>query len=66
MTDKPKYYDDKSKVRTMRYQQEHRDRVTIWVQKGDREKYKKHAEKRGKSLNALVIELLEKDIANCK
>jgi predicted HicB family RNase H-like nuclease len=32
------------------------------VQKGDREKYKKHAERRGKSLNALVIELLEKDM----
>ena len=29
MTDKPKYYDDKSKVRTMRYQQEHRDRETM-------------------------------------
>lgn len=42
------------------------DDIKIRVPKGDREKYKKHAEKRGKSLNALVIELLEKDITDCK
>ena len=42
------------------------DDIKIRVPKGDREKYKKHAERRGKSLNALVIELLEKDIADCK
>lgn len=38
------------------------DDIKIRVPKGDREKYKKHAERRGKSLNALVIELLEKDM----
>lgn len=58
----PKYYDEKSKVRTMRYQQEHCERITTWVKKGDKTRYKKHAAAQGKSLNALIIELLERDI----
>lgn len=37
------------------------DSFTIRFKKGEREKYKLHAESKGKSLNALIIELLEKD-----
>lgn len=62
MTDKPKYYDEKSKARTMRYMAENRDRLTTWVKKGDKDRYKAHAAAQGKSLNALIIDLLERDI----
>lgn len=57
-----KGYDSKSKERTMRYMKEKRDRITVGVPKGDKDKYKAHAESRGMSLNALIVELLEKDI----
>ena len=60
--EKSKYYDEKAKARTMRYMKENRDRVTVWVQKGDRERYKAHAESKGLSLNALIVQLLESDI----
>lgn len=59
--DKPKYYDEKSKARTMRYMKENRDRLTVWVQKGDKERYKQQAESRGMSLNAYIVKLLEED-----
>lgn len=55
-------YDEKSKVRTMRYMKEKRDRITVGVPKGDKDKYKAHAENKGMSLNALIVHLLEKDI----
>lgn len=35
------------------------DEIKVRVPKGDREHYKRIAEKHGKSLNALIIELLE-------
>lgn len=62
MAEKPKYYDEKSKVRTMRYQQEHCERITTWVKKGDKDRYKRYAERQGKSLNALIVDLLEQDM----
>ena len=37
------------------------DQFSIRFKKGEREKYKEHAESKGKSLNALIIELLEAD-----
>lgn len=39
------------------------DEIKVRVPKGKREVYKAHAERKGKSLNALIIELLEKDMA---
>lgn len=57
-----KYYNEKSKARTMKYMKENRDRITTWVLKGDKDKYKAHAAKRGMSLNALIVELLEQDM----
>lgn len=38
------------------------DQVSLRMPKGDRERYKKYAENQGKSLNALIIELLERDM----
>ena len=38
------------------------DQVSLRIPKGTREKYKHHAENKGKSLNALIVELLEADM----
>lgn len=38
------------------------DEIKVRVPKGEREKYKNHAENKGKSLNALIIELLKADM----
>lgn len=38
------------------------DDIKIRVPKGQRERYKQYAESQGKSLNALIIELLERDM----
>lgn len=38
------------------------DDIKIRVPKGKREKYKEHAERKGMSLNALIIKLIEKDM----
>ena len=57
-------YDEKSKERTMRYMKDKRDKLTLNLPLGDKEKYKTHAEvKHGKSLTGLIVDLLEEDIA---
>lgn len=38
------------------------DEIKVRVPKGERERYKQHAESKGKSLNALIIELLNEDM----
>lgn len=55
-------YDEKAKERTMKYIKEKRDNLNLNLPKGDKERYKAHAERRGKSLTALIVELLERDI----
>lgn len=55
-------YNEKSKERTMRYMKEKRDRIVVGVPKGDKDRYKAHAESKGKSLTGLIVELLENDI----
>lgn len=55
-------YDEKSKERTMRYMKEKRDKLTLNLPAGDKDRYKAHAESKGKSLTALIVELLEKDM----
>ena len=55
-------YDEKSKERTMRYMKEKRDKLTLNLPAGDKDRYKAHAESKNKSLTALIVELLEKDI----
>lgn len=47
---------------TQKYSAKAYDQIKIVVKKGSREKYNAHAAARGKSLNALIVELLEQDI----
>ena len=42
------------------------DEIKVRVPKGERDKYKQYAESKGKSLNALIIELLEQDMKQGK
>lgn len=55
-------YDDKAKERTIRYMNEKRDKLTLNLPKGAKDRYKAHADSCGQSLTALIVELLEKDI----
>lgn len=56
-------YDEKSKERTMRYMKDKRDKLTLNLPLGDKKRYKEHALKRNKSLTSLIVDLIEKDIA---
>ena len=55
-------YDEKSKERTMRYMKEKRDKLTLNLPAGDKERYRAHAAQQGKSLTGLIVELIEEDI----
>lgn len=55
-------YDEKAKERTMRYMKEKRDKLTLNLPQGDKERYKAHADKKGISLTALIVNLIEADI----
>ena len=52
---------DAEKRAIIKYQAKFDD-IKVRVPKGDRERYKAYAESKNKSLNALIVELLEKDI----
>lgn len=39
------------------------DNITVRVPKGARKKYKTFAESKGKSLNALIVELLDREMS---
>ena len=56
-------YSEAQKKATAKYMKNKLDDIKVRVPKGKREVYKAHAERKGKSLNALIIELLEKDMA---
>ena len=53
-------YSEAQKKATAKYMKNKLDDIKVRVPKGKREVYKAHAERKGKSLNALIIELLEK------
>lgn len=55
-------YTEAQKKATAKYMKNNLDDIKVRVPKGKREIYKAHAERQGKSLNALIIELLEKDM----
>ena len=55
-------YSEAQKKATAKYMKTKLDDIKVRVPKGKREVYKAHAERQGKSLNALIIELLEKDM----
>lgn len=48
----------------MKYMKEKRENLNINLPLGDKDRYKKHAARRGKSLTALIVDLLEQDIQN--
>lgn len=56
-------YDAKSKERTMKYMAQSRDKLTLNLPKGDKDRYKAFAESRGTSLTALIVELIEKEMS---
>lgn len=45
-----------------KYQAEKYDRIIVQVKKGEKEKIKAHAESRGMSLNAFIVEVVEKEL----
>ena len=55
-------YTEAQNKATQKYIKNNYDDIKIRVPKGKREIYKAHAEAQGKSLNQLVIELLDKDM----
>lgn len=55
-------YTEAQKRATEKYKAASRDKLTLDVPKGTKDRYKAHAEKRGKSLTALIVDLLERDI----
>ena len=59
-------YDEKSKERTMRYMKDKRDRIVIGTAKGEKERYRAHAESQGESLNAFMIRAAEEAIVRDK
>ena len=50
-------YSEAQKKATAKYMKNKLDDIKVRVPKGKREVYKAHAERQGKSLNALIIEL---------
>jgi predicted HicB family RNase H-like nuclease len=55
-------YNEKAKERTIKYMNEKRDKLTLNLPKGDKDRYKAYAESRGMSLTQLIVELIEKEI----
>ena len=55
-------YSEAQKNATLRYKAKAYDRINLDVKKGLREQYKAQAAKRGLSLNAYIVSLIEKDM----
>lgn len=55
-------YNEARNRASQKYQNAHLEQIRIWVKKGFKDKYKAYAQKQGKSLTALIIELLEADM----
>lgn len=56
-------YSEAQKRATMKYKQKAYDRIEINVSKGTKEVYKAQAAKRGLSLQAYIVSLIEADMA---
>lgn len=59
-------YTDAQKRAATKYLSEKTDLIQLRVPRGEKERYKAYAEQQGKSLTALVVELLEKEIEKSK
>ncbi len=55
-------YSEMAKKATIKYLKTKRDKLTLNLPLGNKERYKEYAEKRGISLTALVTELIEEDM----
>lgn len=55
-------YTEAQNKATQKYISNNYDQISIRIPKGKRDIYKAHAESKGKSLNQLVIELLDNDM----
>ena len=45
-----------------KYEKENYDKVLLRLPKGNREKIKAHAQQKGMSVNAYIVDLIEKDM----
>lgn len=59
-------YTEAQKRASIKYLNEKTDDIRLRVPKGDKGRYKTHAERRGKSLTALIVDLLEQDIQSAE
>ena len=57
-------YSEAQKRATLKYRQEKYARINLDLKKEKKDEYKAQAEKRGMSLNAYIISLIEQDIQN--
>ena len=57
-------YTDAQKRASVKYLTEKTDLIQLRTPRGTKTRYKAHAERRGKSLTALIVDLLEQDIKN--
>lgn len=55
-------YNESAKKATIKYQKEHLSRIILDVKKEKKEEYKAQAAKRGMSLRAYIVSLIEKDM----
>ena len=54
-------YSEAQKKATLKYRKENYSRISLDLKKDKKEKYKAQAERRGMTLNAYIISLLEAD-----
>ena len=55
-------YNESAKKATIKYMKEKRENLNVNLPLGAKDRYKAHAENRGKSLTSLIVDLLERDI----
>ena len=55
-------YSEAQKRATLKYRDKACDRIEVVVKKGIKDIYKAHAATKGMSLNAYIIDLIEKDM----
>lgn len=55
-------YNENAKKSTMKYMKEKRDKLTLNLPLGHKERYKSFAEYKGQSLTSLIMELLDAEI----
>ena len=62
--EKKTYYKKSQSKSVVKYISNNYDQISVRIPKGSRERYKAFAEKHSTSLNALIVELLEREMNN--